>query len=111
MDSPLNGLAARNGLAAAAKQARQSLRQQQGGMPNLQLVRQARPQLRRQESALDLVPCFNPLYPQEEPSTGRWNDGLEDGIDDGMDVAAGWKPAGPGNRQIGTHPGGNGRIR
>ncbi|KAI1714593.1 SEC like protein [Ditylenchus destructor] len=26
-------------------------------------------------------------------STGRWNDGLEDGIDDGMDVAAGWKPA------------------
>ncbi|KAI1707231.1 hypothetical protein DdX_12610 [Ditylenchus destructor] len=42
---------------------------------------------------------------------GRWNDGQEDGIDDGMDVAAGWKPAGPGNRQIGTHPGGNSRIR
>ncbi|KAI1696122.1 hypothetical protein DdX_19211 [Ditylenchus destructor] len=51
---------------AAAKQAKLTRRRQQGGMPNLQLVRQARPQLRRQESAQDLVPLFNPLYPQEE---------------------------------------------
>ncbi|KAI1696052.1 hypothetical protein DdX_19250 [Ditylenchus destructor] len=52
----------------ARNQAKQTRRRQQGGTANLQAVVQARPQLRRQESALDLVPCFNPLYPQEEVS-------------------------------------------